>query len=529
MPLHLLIENETSLPDGGPIRYSVTNKRGIDIGRDQYLDWVLPDPTRMISGKHCEIRFKDGRYWLIDVSTNGTYVNRSEFRIPGPHALNTGDRIEIGRFIIAVTVEPEAGLDSSDPEQFSAGPGNDGQLWNVGGDAAPAINPRELRAPSVSAGIGSYDMLDWAANIPSVSQAMSPPAPAYPPPAAPPAYAPPPAPPAYAAPASAFDWGAPELPPPIATPQPARPAPPPPMPAAQPLSVAVAQEPAPASYAPSPMDTRQPAQQASAWDIESAEALPALPGQRAAEAPETPVASEEPPRAAPQREETHRPQQVRPEPPLPTGESVFAEVQPKPARPRAMPAGAGTIVERFAKGAGVAPDQLQVQDPGEFAEILGAMVRMTVDNLRQLQMARTQAKGLMRSSHHTLIQATDNNPLRFCPSTDEVFRIMFGPRTNSYLGPRESLDQSFIELKKHQMLLFTSMQTALKSLIDDLDPAQIAAAVEQDKGFGSLLNSKKAKQWERFETLWNAKVGKNEQGMLGVFMLLFAEAYDKSS
>lgn len=522
MPLHLQIENETSLPDGGPIRYTVSNKRGIDIGRDQYLDWVLPDPTRMISGKHCEIRFKDGRYWLIDVSTNGTYVNRSEFRIPGPHALNSGDRIEIGRYIIAVTVEPEAGLDAADPAQFGAAPANDSQLWSVGGDAAPAINPRELRAPAVTAGIGSYDMLDWAANIPSVSQAVPPP---YPPAAAP-SYAPPPPPP-YAAPPSAFDWGAPELPPPIAMPQPARPAPqpsPPVMPVAQPLLVAVAPASAPVAVQPQP-----PAQQASAWDIDAAEAIPVLPAQQASPAPEIAQPPAEPQRPVQPREETHRPQQATAEPPLPTGDAIFADMQPKPARPQPRSPASTNLIERFARGAGIPADQIQAQDPGELAETLGAMVRLTLDNLRQLQMARTQAKGLMRSAHHTMIQATDNNPLRFCPSTEEVFRILFGPRTNSYLGPRESLDQSFTELKKHQMLLFTSMQSALKSLLADLDPAQIAAAIEQDKGFGSLLNSKKAKQWERFETLWNAKVGKNEQGMLGVFMLLFAEAYDKSS
>ena len=41
-----------------------------------HLDWTLPDPTRFISGKHCEVRYRDGGYWLHDVSTNGTFPQR---------------------------------------------------------------------------------------------------------------------------------------------------------------------------------------------------------------------------------------------------------------------------------------------------------------------------------------------------------------------------------------------------------------------------------------------------------------------
>ena len=55
---------------------AVTGKRGIDIGRDQHLDWTLPDPTRYISAKHCEVRYRDGGYWLYDVSTNTKMKSR---------------------------------------------------------------------------------------------------------------------------------------------------------------------------------------------------------------------------------------------------------------------------------------------------------------------------------------------------------------------------------------------------------------------------------------------------------------------
>src|SRR4029077_15424816 len=95
------------LPDGGPLSVSVTGKRNIDIGRDSHLDWTLPDPTRFISSKHAEIRYRDGGYWLHDVSTNGTFLNGGDPRMQAPPCLRTGDRFTIGHYIIAAAVDAE--------------------------------------------------------------------------------------------------------------------------------------------------------------------------------------------------------------------------------------------------------------------------------------------------------------------------------------------------------------------------------------------------------------------------------------
>ena len=67
--LKLKIENFDQLPDGGPIEFAA-DRRGFDFGRDQHLDWTLPDQTGVISRKHCEVRFFEHAYWLFDISTN---------------------------------------------------------------------------------------------------------------------------------------------------------------------------------------------------------------------------------------------------------------------------------------------------------------------------------------------------------------------------------------------------------------------------------------------------------------------------
>src|SRR5580704_6555559 len=142
MSLNLKLVNETNLPDGGPVSCHISGKRGIDIGRDAHLDWTLPDATRYISGKHCEIRYKDGGYWLHDVSTNGTYLNGADHRMQAPHRLRTGDRFTVGHYIVAVTVEGEAGSPEAAPQSaMPAAASKYQELWTNQGDVPPPINP----------------------------------------------------------------------------------------------------------------------------------------------------------------------------------------------------------------------------------------------------------------------------------------------------------------------------------------------------------------------------------------------------
>ncbi|MDB5512257.1 MAG: domain containing protein, partial [Enterovirga sp.] len=166
MPVTLTIENETSLPDGGPLSYSISGRRGIDIGRDAYLDWTLPDPTRTVSGKHCEVRYRDGGYWLHDVSRNGTFLNRNSARLQEPHRLRDGDRIEVGRYIIAVRIDGEEALEA--PAGFVSAPASPGQYWDSAGDAAPPISPRDLR-PARDLRPVQADFREWAVDVPGAT------------------------------------------------------------------------------------------------------------------------------------------------------------------------------------------------------------------------------------------------------------------------------------------------------------------------------------------------------------------------
>jgi type VI secretion system protein ImpI len=175
MTLRLSIENMDRLPDGGPLRVEVKG-RGLDLGRDAHLDWTLPDPSRSISSKHCEIRFRDGGYWLHDVSTNGTFVNGSQYRLDAPYLLRDGDRLSIGPYIVAVAVQGQRSVAGVVGSATAAAARVD--VWGAVGEAAAPedrgayrVQERQARPP---------DFLDFAASVAPaepIARASAPPPP----------------------------------------------------------------------------------------------------------------------------------------------------------------------------------------------------------------------------------------------------------------------------------------------------------------------------------------------------------------
>lgn len=142
MDIRLTIRNVERLPDGGPTSYSARD-RGFEIGRDGG-DWSLPDPDLIISGRHCEIRFEKGGFWLRDLSRNGTFVNGSNQRLDGAYLLSSGDTIRIGRYVIDVSIEQgrEGFAGAADPARNGRQP----RRLEDSARNAPFFPPDETRA-----------------------------------------------------------------------------------------------------------------------------------------------------------------------------------------------------------------------------------------------------------------------------------------------------------------------------------------------------------------------------------------------
>jgi type VI secretion system protein ImpI len=408
MPLRLSIENVDRLPDGAPLQIDV-NGRGLALGRDEHLDWTLPDGSRIISGKHCEIRFEEGGYWLHDVSTNGTFVNGSPHRLNAPYLLRDGDRLNIGPYIIAVSVQggQEAGRTTA-PASSAPAPGE----WEMFGRAA---RPGDRAGRPVHASpTGLPDPVDFD-----------------------PFFEPPKAPRSDPAMQRPDSW--------------------PPEPAAP--GVAVTREAALRHSSPF----------------------------RSAPSPPARIAASEPQAGA-------------------TDAALFG---------------------RIARAAGMPENALASRDPKVLAEEIGSVIRLTAENLAQMLASRAESKTLMRSASRTMVRGIENNPLKFANSVEEALAMMFGAPMRQYLGAPATIENSFSDLKTHQVLIYAAMRDALDALFDDLAPERIDRSVEEDHGLGRLVVSRKAKLWDIYVDRWRAKTKRADGRLLEAFMALFAEAYDR--
>ena len=467
MALRFTIENVPNLPDGGPISFTVTGKRSVDIGRDQHLDWTLPDPTRFISGKHCEVHYKNDAFWLHDVSTNGTFLNGSDQRMRSPHELKNGDRLVIGQYIVGVSLDAGSPSISDRNSAIPSGPVSQQhaaypELWANDTDAPPPIDRQQIKMAREAARPVNPDFLDWAAGVPGVDASAgrrwSP----------------------TSQPNKAdMDWAsgppsgssaAPGPPPPVAAPR-------------RPVwkeSDASTSEVSPFFVAPSPASVEPPALRS--------EVPPERPVAVAAQAS---VASAAPPPTVSRQSE----------------DDVFTR--------------------RMARAAGLPEDFFEGKDSNQLADQLGDIMRVTVTSVMQLLQARNEAKRLTRSTSQTTIQATENNPLKFSPTTEDAMRILFGPRTHSYLDARRAFAQGFDDLKSHQLKTYMAMQHAVTMLVADLDPANIAKDLEADDSIIDKVRSRKSRLWDAFLVRWKASFGRHSGAAIEGFMLHFADYYDQ--
>jgi len=104
--LRIVSDQRRSLADRSSTVFSV---EGGTIGRSADNDWVLPDPLRYLSAHHARVQFREGHFYLQDVSTNGTYVNDDmeplAKRGSSGYRLANGDVLRMGQYHILAAVE----------------------------------------------------------------------------------------------------------------------------------------------------------------------------------------------------------------------------------------------------------------------------------------------------------------------------------------------------------------------------------------------------------------------------------------
>src|SRR5215471_12814391 len=149
--LRVVSDQRRSLADRGTAVFSI---EGGTIGRSADNDWVLPDPMRYVSAHHARVQFREGHFYLQDVSTNGVYVNDDMEplvkRGSSGYRLENGDVLRMGDYHILAALESHS---EAQPAAAAAVPTSIHALRTLGRaterDIGAKLNVEELLVPVI--------------------------------------------------------------------------------------------------------------------------------------------------------------------------------------------------------------------------------------------------------------------------------------------------------------------------------------------------------------------------------------------
>ena len=462
MTLTLTITKHPEMPPG-EVR-SRTIDGGAVIGRGKDSDWMLPDPERHLSKQHCRIELRGDRYYVVDTSKNGVFVNDSvePLRQGNAAELQDGDRLALGDYEFSVRIlraRPQTSAESPDDEEpppsdddpfadlparpldLGGGPaagsfgGRSGQTL-IGGHE-PGVDPVEELAGPEARPFGSGGQSIIPDDIDLITGEPRTP-----------------------------DWkGAPQQDHAPAEQQHFRP----PSPAGEPI---------PENWADDPSATPEP-----------------------------------PPPAK------------KTKAPRPATEGAAARQSP-PAT-MSTPAAERGLVGAFLEGAGLGEVTLSEAELDGVMRLVGQMFREMVAGLRDILMSRTAFKSEFRLER-TMIQQTQNNPLKFSISADDALLALLRRPGSGYLPPLEAVREGVEDIKAHQMAVVAGLQVALTALLREFNPESLKQRLEQRSRLANLMpGSSKARNWELYEMFYKEVAAEAEQGFHGLFGREFRRAYEE--
>ncbi|MTH98018.1 type VI secretion system-associated FHA domain protein TagH [Roseibium sp. RKSG952] len=473
--LHLL--SSGSLPGG--LSCIQMQDGALTIGRGEENDLSLPDPDRVLSKRHCAVEERNGDYVLIDVSTNGTFLNYGLERIGEfPAPLNDGDVILVGAYELKVEISAgqsqQVSFDPLPPAQNSlllpepeaaAGPPADfgdpldgsNEPWDpfLDDPLAPAVpsSDRAIRHDP--------DFLDDPLDVPE-------------------------------APSDPFLTGGPFADGPFDVPGP--------------RSVAD-HNPAVQDHFKTP-SVRRPLIPDD-WDDLVPDARPVI--ERAPEP--APALRPTPAPAAPP--EPHRGDLREAPHSSAIASEPFAGQQGTKGNDAAL---------AFLAAAGAAHLTIPPEELEETMARLGRVFAALISGMREILLARASIKSEMRMTS-TMISSDGNNPLKFSVSPQHAVEAMIRPSVAGYLPAESAAEEALRDIRAHEIAMMSGMEAALKDLLHRLSPDQLSGRIANGPVLGSFLGGKKAKYWEAYEQMFSQIARETEDNFQSTFGREFARAY----
>ncbi|KVM64990.1 hypothetical protein WJ59_18655 [Burkholderia gladioli] len=210
----------------------------------------------------------------------------------------------------------------------------------------------------------------------------------------------------------------------------------------------------------------------------------------------------------------------------PAARAPAADAAPSARAPAAAVESAAPVARPVAFGAAEASPRSQAASPAEPASAeLTAMFEIAVDAMMDVLRARAELKNSFRLPA-TLIQRSENNPLKFAPTAREAVRRLLAPPDNGFLAGSAALADAADDIRNHQMAMLAGVRSAFESLLAQFDPARIE---QESEGGGRRLSlgGNRPRHWERYKEQFEALTRNPDECFRRLFGDEFARAYEE--
>lgn len=183
------------------------------------------------------------------------------------------------------------------------------------------------------------------------------------------------------------------------------------------------------------------------------------------------------------------------------------------------------LLAALLQGLGLAQSPFERLTPAHM-QLIGSLLRESTRGAVELLRARAALKRELRAQV-TMIVTRENNPLKFSPTVDMALGHLLGPTTTGFMAPAPAMRDAFDDLRAHEFGMMAGMRAALEGVLARFDPQALDGALSKRGGLAALLpGSRKAQLWERFEQLYGQLSHEAADDFHALFGKAFLKAYE---
>lgn len=178
------------------------------------------------------------------------------------------------------------------------------------------------------------------------------------------------------------------------------------------------------------------------------------------------------------------------------------------------------------EGAGVSIEPVQGITP-ELMRAVGSLLHASVAGTLQLMAVRANAKHELRAEV-TVIQAGNNNPLKFSPDARSALEQILQPPMRGFLAGPAAMTDAMHDLVGHAIGTMAGTRAALEGVLDRFTPQRLEAKLSVNSVLDSVLPmNRKAKLWALYLQHFDAIRNEAQDDFHSLFGRAFLAAYEQ--